>query len=187
MHPREGNRYQHKDAEERGAGETRPGFGVCEKRRQDKTTQATEHAYQAAHGPHIVREIVGYMLIDGGLTETHGAAQNKHKEHEERQRNLIEHEIGFTAVRVINGDMTIGHGENPTGNQHDPKGGIHDPSRTPPIRHPAAQGPQQGCRENIGSRQQACGGETHIKIIHVIFWQPGGKRHIGAEDGHIIE
>ena len=83
--------------------------------------------------------------------------------------------------------MTIGHGENPTGNQHDPKGGIHDPSRPPPVRQPAAQGPQQGCRENICGRQQACGGETHIEIIHVVFRQPSGKRHIGAENGHIIK
>ena len=66
-----------RDSEEGARREAAPLLGVGEQRRQEEAAQAPEHPDEAADGADVVGEVLGDVLVDGGLADAHGAAEQK--------------------------------------------------------------------------------------------------------------
>ena len=50
-----------------------------EERRQEEAAEGAEHPDQAADGADVVREVLGDVLVDGGLADAHRDADQEHE------------------------------------------------------------------------------------------------------------
>ena len=57
----------------------------AEGKRQNETTDAPDHSYHAADGPHMHRVVHRNVFVDGRLTERHEKTEDKGEHHEHGQ------------------------------------------------------------------------------------------------------
>ena len=92
-----------------------PERGAAMQRMQERSTAIgtklifVDLEFAAAHGAHVVREVLGNVLVDGGFAHSHGAAHDEHEDGEHHDADGPRHDLIGSAVRQVHHDVAVRH------------------------------------------------------------------------------